>query len=106
MLEFESLTQKLAEIQGKLVSLVEKINAAAGGEAFYARITLENRHLTGLIENLRINQYKIIFDFTEEKLVDGQIMRKTSKKEIVFEKLRGIEPFQTLSGKHISLGDK
>ena len=106
MVDFAALTEKLAGIRVGLSTLVDKINAAAAGEPFYARITLEKRHLTGLIENLRVNQYKITFDFTEERLVNEEVVRKTSRKEIAFEKLRGIEPFRTLSGKSLFIDAK
>jgi hypothetical protein len=106
MVDFAALTEKLAGIRASFSALVEKINTAAAGEAFYARITLEDRHLTGLIENLQVNQYKILFDFTEEKVIDKEIVREKASKEIEFEKLKGIEPFQTLSGKPMSIGDK
>jgi len=98
-MEFATLTQKLARIRADLYSLVEKINTAAGGEPFYVRITLENRHLTGLISNLRVNEYKLFFNFMEERLIGGEVVQKVSKKEIKLERLQGIDVFQTKSGK-------
>ncbi|MCX6814002.1 MAG: hypothetical protein NT078_02220 [Candidatus Azambacteria bacterium] len=94
-MEIGDLIQKLAAIREKFVSLVNEINTVTAGKPFYARITLENNwHLTGLISNLRVNEYKFVFNFTEEKLVDGKPVQKTSKKEIKFEKFRGINLFQ------------
>jgi len=105
-MDFADLTTKLAAIRERIISTVERINKAAGGEPFYARITLEDRHLTGFVENLRVNQYKLLFDFTEEKLIGEETVRKKSSKEIKFEKLREINIFKTLSGRPISLGGK
>jgi len=105
-MEFENLTAKLAEIREKVTFLVDKINAAANGDAFYARITLRSRQLTGLIKNLRVNQYKIIFDFTEERLIGEEIVRNKIRKKIPFEKIRGTQPFQTASGKPMLINTK
>ena len=99
-MEFSALAEKLAGIREKIATIVEKINAEAAGEAFYARFFLENnRRIVGLINNLRTNEYKIVFNLTEDKLVDGNVSQKVSKKEIKFEELRGIDVFKTKSGK-------
>jgi len=103
------LAEKLAEIRGKFISLINEVNEATEGKPFYGRITLQGgRHLTGLIENLRVNEYKLIFKFTIEKLIAGEPVRKTLKKDtkISFEKFRGITPFQTQERKNISLKSK
>ncbi|MEK7172765.1 MAG: hypothetical protein AAB740_02185 [Patescibacteria group bacterium] len=108
-MEFTTPTEKLAEIRLEIVTLVEQINVAASGEPFYARIILENcqssRRLTGLISNLRVNEYKLIFDFTEDRLIEEKLMQDASEKEVKFEKLRGIEVFQTRSGKPMFLSE-
>ncbi|MGC9046676.1 MAG: hypothetical protein ACP5IC_00970 [Minisyncoccia bacterium] len=99
-MEIGDLTKKLAEIREKITSIVERINTAANGEAFYARIFLtKDKHIIGLISDLRVNRHKIIFTLAEDKLVDGKIFRKVSKKEIEFEKIQRIELFRTISGK-------
>lgn len=101
-MEIGDLTQKLAEVRKKIVALVEKINMAADKEPFYARFTLEDyQHLTGLIENLKVNGYKLLFDFTNEELVDGQIVRKKIPKKIKFEELRRVDVFETKSGRKL-----
>ena len=106
MVDFTALTQKLAEIQEKISSLVNKINAASGGESFYARFVLkDNRYLIGLVSNLRMNQYKILFDFTEEGVINEKIARLKTSKEIKFEELKGIVVFKTLSGKPMFIGE-
>ncbi len=106
-MEFAALAEKLAGIREKIVAIVEKINMEAAGEAFYARFFLENnRRIVGLIDNLRTNEYKIVFNLTEDKSVDGKVSQKVSKKEILFEKLRGIDIFKTKSGKPIFISDK
>jgi hypothetical protein len=99
-MEIRDLTEKLADIREKLASIVEGINTAAGGEAFYVRIFLTNdRRIVGLVDNLKVNEYKILFNLTEDKLVDGKVFQKVSKKKIEFEKIRKIEVFKTISGK-------
>lgn len=99
-MEFGDLTEKLVDIREHLAAIIEKINAVAAGEAFYVRIFFANdRRIVGLVDNLRVNKYKVIFDLTEEKLVDGKVFQKVSKKEIEFEEIRGIDVFQTKSGK-------
>jgi len=103
-MEIGDLTEKLADIREKIASMVEKINTVANGEAFYVRIFLANdRRIVGLVDGLRVNEYKITFTLTEDKLVDGKVFQKVSKKEIEFEKIRKIEVFKTISGKPLSI---
>lgn len=90
----------MADIREKIVSIVEKINTVASGEAFYVRIFLANdKRIVGLVDGLKVNEYKILFNLTEDKLVYGKVFQKVSKKKIEFEKIRKIEVFKTISGK-------
>ena len=99
-MEIGDLTEKLADIREKIVSMLEKINTAAGGEAFYARLFLANdRRIMGLIDNLRVNGYRIIFNLTEDKVVNGKVFQKISEKKIEFEEIERVEVFKTISGK-------
>jgi len=103
-MEIAILAEKLAEIRQKYTSLVDEINEATRGKPFYGRITLANgRHLTGLIEKLRVNEYKLVFKFTIEKLIDGKPTQKTKEIKLSFEKFRGITPFETKDKEKISL---
>lgn len=108
-MECATLAEKLAEIRLKVSALVKQVNMAAVGEPFYARvrIILENgqsdRNLTGLISNLRVNEYKLIFTFTEGRIAGEEIVQNVSEEEVKFEKLRGIEVFQTVSGRPMFL---
>ncbi|MBU3901577.1 hypothetical protein KKF25_02950 [Patescibacteria group bacterium] len=94
-MEFGNLAGRLADIRKMFTATIEQINAAAGGEAFYARIFFakdkEDKRVIGLISDLRVNEYKILFNLTGDK--------KVSKKEIEFEKIKRIEVFKTASGK-------
>jgi len=99
-MEIGDLTEKLADIREKIVSIVKKINTVASGEAFYVRIFLANdRRIVGLVDGLRVNKYKILFNLIEDKLVDGKVFQKVLKKEIEFEKIKRVEVFKTVSGK-------
>ncbi len=93
-MEFGNLAGRLADIRKMFTATIEQINAAAGGEAFYARIFFaedkEDKRVIGLINDLRANEYKILFNLTGDKV---------SKKEIEFEKIKRIEVFKTASGK-------
>ena len=107
MMDFADLTAKLAQIREKLVSTIERINTEAGGEPFYARIFLvEDKHVVGLISDLGMNDYKIVFNLAEEKLIEGKIDRKIYKKMIRLEEVIRIEVFKTASGKPMFISQK
>ena len=98
-MEFGALTAKLADIRENIVSMIEKINTSAGGEAFYARFFFGKDELIGLVSGLGVNGYKIFFTLTEDKSVEGKNVREVSSKEISLEEINRIEPLRTLSGK-------
>ena len=99
-MEIGYLTQKLADIREKITFLVEEINAVADGESFYARIFLSGgKRIAGLFSELGVNEYKIIFTLTEDRLIEGKINQKISKKRVKFEEIRVIDVFKTASGK-------
>lgn len=99
-MDFTGLTARLADIREKVVSVIGQINVVAGGEPFYARFFLvKNKHIIGLVDDLRVNGYKIIFNLTEEKLINKRVNQKISKKEVNFEEILRIEVFKTASGK-------
>lgn len=105
-MELTNLTTQLAAIRQKFISIIERINLAAQGEPFYARIFLsKDRKIVGLISKLRVNEYKIVFTLTEEKVIEGKIEQQVSEQKLSFEDIRRIEIFKTLSGKPIFLPD-
>lgn len=98
-MEFGNLAGRLADIRKMFTATIEQINAAAGGEAFYARIFFaKDERVIGLISDLKVNEYKILFNLTGDE--------KVSKKEIEFEKIKRIEVFKTLSGKPMFINEK
>ena len=106
-MDFADLTAKLAQIREKLVATVEQINTEAGGEPFYARFFLvEDKRVVGLISDLRMNDYKIVFNLVNEKLIGGKIDREISKKMIKLEEVLRIEVFKTASGKPMFISQK
>ena len=106
-LDFILLSERLADVRGKFLKAVNKILETSNGEAFYGRIFLNgDERLVGLIENLRVNEYQIILDLTEEGLVENRIVRKTTKKKVAFEKIRRIEVFKTQNGRPIFIGEE
>jgi len=108
------LTAKLAEIREKIISLVEQINLAGGGEPFYARIFLtadgqpnDDQRIVGLFSDLRVEKYEIVFTLTEERLLDGgEVKQEISQQAIELEKIRGIDVFKTASGKPMFISNK
>lgn len=101
------LTEKLAEILGKLSSQIDEVNVTTEGKPFYGRIDIKGgRHLTGLIEGLRMNGYKLVFEFTIEKIVDGKPVQIKRLVKLRLEEFAGITLFQTKDGKKLFLNTK
>lgn len=102
----EELTKIREEISERIRDVVKKINSQTKNEPFYGRfITTDGRHLIGLISDLRMNKYNLVFNLTEEKLSKKrQIILKTSEQEIRLDALISIDVFKTKSGKPIFAG--
>jgi len=102
-MDLQNLTLKLTEIKEKIANMIERINNETRGESFYARIITKNEKFVGLINKLSVKDYYLIFEITEEKLVNEKIVKKTKKKKIELEKIAAIEAYKTISGRPIVL---
>ncbi len=107
-IDFVLLHEKLAGIREKFIKAVNKIIEASNGEPFYGKIFLSgDEHLVGLIDNLRVNEYQIMLNLTEERVdVDDKVVRKVKEKKVAFERIKRIEVFKTQNGRPIFVGEE
>lgn len=102
MVEFLNIQDLVVRIQKAVNAIILKINQESQGEPFYGRVNLvDDKELIGLISDLSVNSSKITFSLTKERLVRGKISSRTWRQEVPFEKIKGIDPFKTQSGKPI-----